>query len=336
MISTIQALDNLIIAQNRIKNYIIQTPILESEVLNSNLGHQFYFKVDALQKTGAFKIRAVFNHLLALKESNNMPSKVVGYSTGNHGIGLAYACKQLGISCRIYLPESTAYLKAQIATMHGAEVIYTKTRLEAETKARIDGGNDFYFLHPSDSDLSIAGSGTMCLEALNQLSFKPDAIFASCGGGGLLSGSYLAKELASPSSLLFGAEPENANDAFLSLQNNKLYAFDTTPETVADGLIALKLSARTFEHIKKLDGLFLVSEERIKYWTIWLSYLLKITVEPSCAISMESATQWLKNNSAKLRSQQKILILISGGNIDHNFYSNLWKETHYLNAPPTT
>jgi threonine dehydratase len=322
----IQPKENLSQALDRIKDHIIKTPILQSDILDNFLGHNFFFKVDALQKTGAFKIRAVFNHLLALKEQQSLPAKIVGYSTGNHGIALAYACKQLGISCRIYLPESTAYLKAQIAKSFSAEVIYTPNRLEAELKAKADAQNGFYFLHPSDSDLSIAGSGTMCMEALEQLSLAPDAIFASCGGGGLLSGSYLAKELLSPASLLFGCEPANANDAFLSRQIGQLFGFETTPQTIADGLIALKLSERTFAYIQKLDAMFLAEEEEIRYWTIWLSYLLKITVEPSCAINMAGAMQWLKNK----KEPQKILILISGGNVDHNFFSFAWREASLL------
>jgi threonine dehydratase len=317
-------------AHERIKDYIIQTPILESEILNNFLGHQFYFKLDALQKTGAFKIRAVLNHLLALKEQDALPDKIVAYSTGNHGIALAYASGLFKLKCRLYLPKSTAYLKAKIAGMYGTEVIYTNTRKEAETMARRDAQNGFYFLHPSDSDLSIAGSATMCLEALRALPFKPNAIFASCGGGGLLSGSYLAKELESPASLLFGCEPQNANDAFLSRQNGQLFAFEQTPETIADGLIALKLSQRTFSYIQKLDGIFLSNEEAIKYWTIWLSYLLKITVEPSCALTMDGALQWLKD----VKEPQKILILISGGNIDHNLYSQLWNNATYLEQLP--
>jgi threonine dehydratase len=327
----IQALSNIIAAQNRIKTHILRTPILESPILNRLLQHQFYFKIDALQVTGAFKIRAVLNHLLALKEQGQLPVQISAYSTGNHGIALAYACHLLGARCLIYLPEKTALLKVQIAKMYGAEVVCTKTRQEAEEKARQSVAAGFYFLHPSDSDLSIAGSSTLCLEALEAISFKPDAIFASCGGGGLLAGSYLAKELVSPSSLVFGSEPAKANDAFLSKQQGKLCSLETAPETVADGLIALQLSKRTFEYIKRLDGLFLVEEERIKYWTIWLSYLLKVTIEPSCAINMDAAIQW----ASKVERGQKILILISGGNIDHNFYSQLWSETKWLDNLPS-
>jgi threonine dehydratase len=40
-------------------------------------------------------------------------------------------------------------------------------------------------MHPSDSDYTIAGAGTLCYEALlGMKSEKPDAIFASCGGKG--------------------------------------------------------------------------------------------------------------------------------------------------------
>ena len=54
-----------------------------------------------------------------------------------------------------------------------------------------------YYLHPSDDDQTIAGASTMCYEALIEMKKRnikmPDAIFASCGEGGLLAGTYLAK-----------------------------------------------------------------------------------------------------------------------------------------------
>lgn len=63
-----------------------------------------------------------------------------------------------------------------------------------------------YFIHPYDNDMVIAGQGTACLEALQE-DFKPKAIFATCGGGGLLSGTYLASQLLSPESLIYAGEP---------------------------------------------------------------------------------------------------------------------------------
>lgn len=316
-------------AHNRIKSYLHKTPIICSETLNEMLGHKIYFKVESLQKTGAFKVRGSLNHLLKLKEENKLPEKVVAYSTGNHGIGLAWAARKLGIHARIYLPENTAAVKQQAAKYYGAEVIYTKTRIEAETLSKQDGDNGFYYMHPSDSDATIAGAGTLCYEALTQLGFTPDAIFASCGGGGLLSGTYLAKELLSSTSLLFGTEPETANDAFQSLQQGKIFRFLDSPPTIADGLRTLGISERTFKYLQKLDGMYLGSEEQIYYWTAWLIHLLKIACEPSCALNMVGVVDW----ASKQTSEKKILVLISGGNIDPFLYRQIWKEDYLLKEP---
>jgi len=324
-----QPLSNIITANDRIKQYLHLTPIVRSETLDEMLGHNIFFKVESLQKTGAFKVRGVLNHLLELKEQGMLPKSTVAYSTGNHGIGLAWAAKMLNTHTRIYLPKNTSQIKQQAAKYYGAEVIYTNTRQEAEDSAKNDIKKGFYYLHPSDSDSTIAGAGTMCYEAIKQLGFSPDAIFASCGGGGLLSGSYLAKELVSPNSLLIGTEPLSANDAFLSIQQGSLYKFSESPDTVADGLRTLGVSQRTFNHLQKIDKFYLGDEYSIYYWTAWLFHLLKVACEPSCALNMVGVTEWLKTQT----TPKKVLVLISGGNIDPVLYRELWKED-YLISPP--
>lgn len=315
-------------AYARINQHLHKTPILQSETINELLNAEVYFKAEPLQKTGAFKVRGVLNHLLELQEMQSLPPKVVTYSTGNHGIGLAWVAKMLKIHARIYLPNNTTKIKQQAAKYYGAEVIYTNTRKEAESKAKNDSNNGFYYLHPSDSNSTIAGAGTILYEALQQLKFSPDAIFASCGGGGLLAGCYLAKELSSPTSLLIGCEPSKANDAFLSIKQGKIFEFSTSPETIADGLRTLALSERTFRYLQKLDDFMLADEDAIYYWTAWLIHLLKIVCEPSCALNMECAQRWLK----KQNNRKRILILLSGGNIDPVLYREIWKEDYLLSA----
>jgi threonine dehydratase len=319
----------IIKANRRIESYLHKTPILRSETLCEMLGAEIYFKVDSLQKTGAFKVRGVLNHLLDLKERGVLPSKVVAYSTGNHGIGLSFAARMLGIHARIYLPKHTSPVKQQAAEYYGAEVVYTDTRLEAEFLSKEDGTKDFYYIHPSDSDTTIAGAGTLCFEALSQLDFVPDAMFASCGGGGLLSGTYLAKELLAPNALLFGTEPEVANDAYLSVQDGKIFRFSDSPETIADGLKTLGVSERTFQYLQKLDGMYLIPETEIYYWTAWLIHLLKVACEPSCSLNMAAVCKWL----ATQKEKKRILVLISGGNIDPVLYREIWQEDYLLKPP---
>lgn len=330
--SYIQPVTNVQLAYDRIKSYLHYTPLLKSEMLNSMLGADIYFKADSLQKTGAFKVRGVLNHLLALKEMGKLPDKVVGYSTGNHGIGLAWAAQKMGIKARIYLPKNTSQVKQRAATYYGAEVIFTDTRAEAEASTKRDGNAGFYYMHPSDSDYTIAGASTLCYEALKQMeSDVPDAIFASCGGGGLLSGAYLAKELLSPGSKLIGTEPLEANDAYLSLQQGSIFRFTDSPTTIADGLRTLGISERCFSYLKELDGFYTVGEERILYWTAWLMHVLKIVCEPSCALNMESVVKWL--SAEKRQARPRVLILISGGNIDPALYKQLWEKDYLTDAP---
>ena len=64
-------------AYTRIKPYIHKTPLLHSSLLNEMLSSKIYFKMDAVQKTGSFKIRGVLNHLLVLREKGKMPKKLL-------------------------------------------------------------------------------------------------------------------------------------------------------------------------------------------------------------------------------------------------------------------
>jgi threonine dehydratase len=293
----------------------------------------FILKWMLCRKTGSFKLRGVLNHLLALKENGKLPDKIVAYSTGNHALAMAHAAKIFGIHARVYLPQNVSPIKKRTAKYYGAEVMEVETRAQAEAGAKKDGENDFYYLHPSDDDQTIAGAGTMCYEALQEMKQRnislPDAIFASCGGGGLLAGTYLAKELLSPASKLIGAEPELANDAYQSLQQGYINRFEDSPKTVADGLRALSISERTLNYLKKLDEFYTLSEETIYYWTAWLMQTMKVTCEPSAAISMGAAARWLKTNG----HGKTVLVLVSGGNVDPSLYLDLWSRDYLEKLP---
>ena len=321
-------------AYMRIKDYTHRTPVLKSSILNKMLGNQIYFKMDAMQKTGAFKIRGVINNLLFAREQNKMPTKIVSYSTGNHGLAMSYAGQLFNIRARIYLPKNVSHIKKQIAQYYGAEVVEVKTRNEAEKLAKLDGENGYYYLPPSDDDNTIAGAGTMCYEALQDLTslnIEPDAIFAPCGGGGLLAGTYLANKLFLHNSQIHGVEPQIGDDAYRSIQNNKIFRFQNSPDTIADGLRALSVSSRTLNYLRKLDEFHLVDEKSIRYWTAWLIQMTKITCEPSSAISMAAVHTWLNKNSYK---DKVILVLITGGNIDPELYRVLRDADSYFQNLP--
>lgn len=318
------------IASARIKNYIHRTPIFSSQILNNLLGHQIYFKLEPLQKTGSFKIRGALNTLLKLKENNNLPKEVVAFSSGNHAQAVACAGKILNVKTTIILPEFASKIKQQATKSYGANVITAPTRKEAEELTAQIANAGALFIHPFDNDDVIAGQGTSCYEALQDLVDENiEAIFATCGGGGWLAGSFLVKELLTKKTKIFGVEPLQANDASISYRDKKIFRFNDSPPTIADGARAPAVSARTFNYLQQLDGFYEVSEEQIIYWTQWLTHLLKINIEPTSALTMAGAISYLKTQT----KPSKILILLSGGNVDPSAYKAIWENNFLQNMP---
>ena len=73
------------------------------------------------------------------------------------------------------------------------------------------------------------------------------------------------------------------------------------------------------------------AKRKILYWSVWLNKLLDVPCEPTAALTMASAVNWLKNQ----KKGQTVLIILSGGNIDAEALE-LLKNSEYLNTPPTS
>jgi threonine dehydratase len=315
------------VALNRIKKHINKTPLLQSQAINKMLASDIYFKFEGMQKVGAFKARGAINTLLHLKEQNQLPENVVAYSSGNHAQAVAWAAQQLGIKATIIIPSQASPIKIAATKSYGAQVILTKERQEAEDLAH-EKSKDNFLLPPYDHDDVIAGQGTAALEAWKEAG-DFDAVFAPCGGGGLISGTYLATQLFSQNAKVYAAEPQIANDAAQSFKTGTISRFETTPMTIADGTRTLSISERTFQYIKKLNGFYEISEENIIYWTQWLTHLLKINLEPTSALGMAGAFKWIQEGNR----DKRILIIVSGGNIDSTTYVKMWEKNHLENIP---
>lgn len=315
------------IAYNRIKNHINKTPLLQSSTLNKMLSSNIYFKFEGMQKVGAFKARGALNVLLSLQEKGQLPNEIVAYSSGNHAQAVAWAAKTLGVKAMIIVPSIASPIKIAATKSYGAKVIITKERQEAEDLAH-EKSKTCFLLPPYDHDDVIAGQGTAAFEAWVQ-EYQFDAVFAPCGGGGLISGTYLATRLFSETAKVYAVEPAMANDAAQSYKTGVIKRFQTSPMTIADGTRTLSISERTFQYIKKLDGFYEISEDNIIYWTQWLTHLLKITLEPTAAMGIAGVYEWIKKGNVN----KKILVILSGGNIDPATYLKIWEHDYLTKLP---
>lgn len=318
------------IASKRISPYIQKTPVLESNLLNQCLGSRILFKAECLQLTGAFKVRGAINTLAKLAENGTLPKKIVANSSGNHAQAVAYAAKLFGVKATIFSTKNVSAVKAAATRHYGAELTLFDTRVEADDAVKEAAKEkNTVWIPPFNHPDIIEGQGTLMLDTYEQVG-DVDAVFAPCGGGGLLSGTLLTTRALNLQTKVIGAEPLMANDAAQSLRAKHIVSLRQPPVTLADGAATPSVGELTFPFLQQLDRLTEVSEQRIAYWTQWLQHLLKIHVEPTCAMSMQAVVEWL----ATVAKEQKVLVLLSGGNIDQAKMLQIWQQD-YLTTLPT-
>lgn len=323
------SLKNIEEAKHRIDKYINKTPILSSQMLNKFLGHEIYFKAECLQKTGAFKIRGAINSVAWLLENENKPKHIIANSSGNHAQAVSLASHLFGIPSTIYMPKNVSKVKAQATLSYGANIDYSENRIITDQKVLKKSKEEgIYWIPPFNHPQVVCGQGTAAYEAIKELG-DIDAVFAPCGGGGLLSGTFIATKGLSPKTKVIGVEPKLANDAFKSIQSGSIFKLSTPPDTIADGARTMSVGEITFNYLKQLDNFYEAEEAEIIYWTQWLSHLLKLHVEPTSAMAMVGAVKWLKSQ----KNKQKVTVILSGGNIDKDTMNIVWK-TDYLNVLP--
>ena len=297
-------------AHQRISDHIHNTPILTSESLDNEIGSNLFFKCENFQKTGSFKIRGATNSILQLNDTE-IKNGIITTSSGNHGAAVAFIADKIGTSSKIIMPNNTPKNKIENEQRYGGEIFYCEPNIKSredtlEKMIQKSGGS---IIHPYNDEKIIAGQGTAAKELIEKVP-DLDAIICPVSGGGLLSGTLLTAKNLKPGIKVFGAEPENADDTYRSILNNKIMSNETT-DTIADGLRA-QVGTVTFPIIKEnVDKILLVSEEMIisSMYMIWQR--LKIIIEPSCSIVLAA----LMLNSNKFLNK-KVGLILTGGNYD--------------------
>ena len=297
-------------AHQRISDHIHNTPILTSKSLDNELGSNLFFKCENFQKTGSFKIRGATNSILQLKHTE-IKNGIITTSSGNHGAAVAFIADKIGASSKIIMPNNTPKNKIENVQRYGGEIFYCEPNIKSreDTLERMIQKSGGSIIHPYNDEKIIAGQGTAAKELIEKVP-DLDAIICPVSGGGLLSGTLLAAKNLKPGIKVFGAEPENADDTYRSILNNKIMSNETT-DTIADGLRA-QVGTVTFPIIKEnVDKILLVSEEMIisSMYMIWQR--LKIIIEPSCSIVLAA----LMLNSKRFLNK-KVGLILTGGNYD--------------------
>jgi threonine dehydratase len=302
--------DDVRAAAERIRPLAQRTPVFRSSGFDTEAGARVFFKCENLQKGGAFKIRGAANLILSLPEGA-LARGVVAYSSGNHAQATAIAARHVGTRATIVMPEDAPRLKMESTRSYGARIVtYNRfTEIREQIAGQILKETGATLVPPFDHPMIMAGQGTAALELLQETG-PLDALITPVGGGGLLSGCATIGKDLHPALRVFGAEPEGANDTFLSMQAGERVAVE--PDTIADGLRAPQPGELTFPILQRLvEAVALVSDAEIRATVKFLLLRLKILVEPSGAVA--AAALLFHKLPDGIRSAG---VVLSGGNID--------------------
>lgn len=316
--SLLLSLDKFFAARRNLKGVIHCTPLDYSKTFSNVSKNEIYLKLENLQKTGSFKIRGAYHKIASLTVEEKQRG-VIAASAGNHAQGVAFGSGELGIPCVIVMPEATPLAKVEATSRYGAEVILHGSNYdEAYAHARaIQQERGMTYVHAFDDEEVMAGQGTIALEILEQLP-EVDVIITPVGGGGLVAGVALAAKLMKPDIQIVGVEAAGAACMQASLAQNAPLTLDRVA-TIADGIQVRRPGDRTFAVAREyVDHIVTVEEEEIARAMLLAIERNKMVVEGAGASGLAAVLY------EKIPYQgKKIVVLISGGNVDVNFLSRI-------------
>ncbi|MBT1703029.1 threonine ammonia-lyase [Chryseosolibacter indicus] len=300
---------SIIDAHERIRPYVHRTPVITSQSIDDIAGCKIFFKCENLQKVGAFKARGAMNAALSLSEEERKKG-IATHSSGNHAQAIARAGKVLGVKSYIVMPRTAPAIKKKGVQGYGGEIFECEPTLEAResTLADVIKKTGAHEIHPFNNYDVITGQATTAKELFEEQN-NLDVIIAPVGGGGLLSGTAMATKYFSPSTLVYAAEPEGADDAYRAMQSGKIEK--SQANSIADGLLTA-LGEKNFPIIKEnVKAVITVSDQEIIEAMRLIWERMKLIVEPSGAVPLAAVLKSKEEFAGK-----KVGVIFSGGNVD--------------------
>jgi threonine dehydratase len=278
--------------------------------LSERVGKRIWLKLETDLPTGSFKVRGAL-WALAARLTRGRVEEVVASSTGNHGAGVAYAGKLLGVKARIFLPagcnpvkrERIASLEAEIVECGGADLAAAFELAREYAKS-----SGVYLLNDAtDVDLP-AGPGTIGSEILEQL---PDvsAIVVPMGDTALIRGIAAAVKQLAPQVKIIGVQAEGAPAYYRSWKEDRVVGTETC-DTIADGLATRTPDAANVRDVKSsVDDVVLVSDEAMLQAIEILLVEEHVLAEPAGAASTAALL------AARADLGENVVLVVSGANI---------------------
>lgn len=298
-------------ARERIRSFVVQTPLLQSVSFSERAGANVSFKLENRQETGSFKLRGATNRLLTLG-AGQRDSGCVAASSGNHGAAVACAMQKLDINGVIFVPKQTSPAKVEKIRNYGGDVEFFGTDgLDTEEHAReYADAHGMFYLSPYNDAQVVAGQGSCAVELIEQ---QPDidAIFVAVGGGGLVGGMGSVLKTHDPSIKVFGCQPAASDVMTQSVAAGEILDLPSEA-TLSDGTAGgIEVDSITFPlNQAVVDTFVTVTEDEIAVAMREFMSSEGDTIEGAAGVAVAGLLK-----CAEEVAGLKVVIVICGGNV---------------------
>ena len=317
-------------AAGRLFGVIPASPLERSHRLSTRTGAQVWLKREDLLPVRSYKIRGAYN-LIAQLDGPARANGVVCASAGNHAQGVAYACAQLGVRARVYLPRTTPRQKRDRVAFLGGDTVEVRvlgdTYDDAADAALADARRTGATPVPAfDDPRTVAGQGTVAREVVGQLGRAPDVLVVPVGGGGLLAGSLVWLRERHPEVRVVGVEPVGAACLAAAMDAGRPVDLDSVDPFV-DGAAVRRAGEVTYPIAR--DGveagaatLTTVAEGMVCVEMLELYQSDGIIAEPAGALATAALADRV-TTGLDVPDGATVVCLLSGGNNDVSRYAEV-------------
>lgn len=297
----------------RVSAGILRTPLISSDFLDAMTGMRLGFKAECLQKTGSFKVPGVIHALIAGMGTD--ARGILGVSSGNQGLAIAYVAGLLHKPALIVLPQGASAAKVAAIRSQGAEITelhYTSYDDAMRTATNLARDRE-YFFPDLFADLNfVAGHGTLGLQVLEDCP-DVDAIIVPGGSGALAAGLATACKAVRPCLKIFAVAAGNDPCLLTAFRKRRSTVLSRLPDTLCDGLRSPVVSAPVLDQLlAHLDDVVTVSEREVIHAMRLAWSHTRLITEPSGAVTLAA----LLSGRLPIARGSRVVCVLSGGNVD--------------------
>lgn len=292
-----------------------------------------------------------FNYLKSNRWKKEINEIILATATdGNHGRGVAWTAKQLGLEAKVYMPFGSTENRLNHIKDLGAEAYITDMNYDDTVRYVVEQAKKNNWTVIQDTAWEgyeevpkwiMQGYSTLAKEVIDQIGDDiPTHVFLQAGVGAFASviTSILTAYYVEKAPKVIIVEPRNAACFYQSIKNDKLTNVTGTMETIMAGLACGEPNPLGYEILSKYGDLFISASDEMTKRGMRLLYNPKgddrrVISGESGAVGLGVLDEILTNKEYEylkeildIDEESTILIVSTEGNTDPDMYKSIVGE----------